>query len=71
MSVVVKHSVREGTHLPPRSWENVFIPLVPTSLDNLAGVRLILLNRGVGQQSNIVVDVKVEQGPRLAPCLVD
>ena len=59
------------THLPPRCREDVLIALVPTTLDDLAGVRLVLLLRGVGEQPHVVVDVEVEERAGLPAGLVD
>ena len=58
------------THLPPRCREDVLIALVPTTLDDLAGVRLVLFLGGVGEQPYVVVHVEVEQRARLAAGLV-
>lgn len=49
------------TYLPPRRWENMFIPLIPTSLNHFTSMRFILLFCRVGQKTNIVMDIKVKQ----------
>lgn len=48
----------------------MFVALVPTSLDNLTCMRLILLYCGISEKTNIVVYVEVEQRPRLPTRLV-
>lgn len=48
----------------------MLVPLVPTSLDHLTGVGLVLFNRCVGQKAHVVVDVKIEQWARLPAGLV-
>lgn len=48
-----------------------FRAVVPTAFDNFARVRLVLFDRGIGDQTDIVVDVKVEHRTRLAAVLVD
>ena len=60
-----------ATYLPPRRRENMLVTLVVTSLNNLPCVRFILLNGGVGEETDVVVYVKVEEGARLAASLVD
>jgi hypothetical protein len=49
----------------------VFVALIPTAFYDLASVRFILLPGRIGEQPDIVVNVKVEQWPRLAARLVD
>lgn len=59
------------THLPPRSREYVFIPLVVTPLHDFPGVRFVLFLGSIGEQSDIVVNIEIEKGPRLAARFVD
>jgi hypothetical protein len=49
----------------------VFIPLVVASLYNLARMRLVLFPRRVRKETHVVVHIKIEQGSRLSPRLVD
>lgn len=48
---------------------SVHSPVVPVALDDLAGVRLVLLPAGVVHQPHVLVHVKVEQRPALPPRL--
>ena len=52
--------------LPARGGEDVLVAVVPGALDELGGVRLVLLDGGVADEAHVVVDVKVEERPRLA-----
>lgn len=54
------------THLPSRGWEYVLVPLVIASLDDFARMRLVFLHSRVGEQTNVVVDVEIEQWTGLA-----
>ena len=49
----------------------MLVPLVPTSLDDFAGMKLVFLNARVGQQTDVVVDIKVEQRAGLPASLID
>jgi hypothetical protein len=59
------------TNLPSGSGKDVFVALIPATFYDLASVRFILLHGRVGEQPHIVMDVKVEQRPRLATRFVD
>lgn len=48
----------------------MLVPLVPTSLDHLPGVGLVLFDSGVSQKTHVVVDVKIEQWARLPAGLI-
>ncbi len=63
--VIVPHNGRV-VDLPARRGKHVFVALVPRALHDLARVALVLLDGGVGDQPHVVVDVEVEQRPRLA-----
>lgn len=45
--------------------------LVPAPLYNFARMRFILLDTGIRKDTNIIVNVKVEQWPGLSTSLVD
>lgn len=49
----------------------MFVALIPAAFYDLAGVRFVLLQSRIGEQPHVVVNVKVEQWPRLATRLVD
>lgn len=49
----------------------MLVPLIVTPLNDLPRMRLVLLNGGICQQTNVVMDVKVEQRPRFSSCFVD
>ena len=49
----------------------MLVSVVPAALDDLARVRLVLFDGGIGEHANIVVDIKVEQRARLSSRLVD
>jgi hypothetical protein len=49
----------------------VFVALIPTAFYDLARVRFVLFLRRISEQPHIVVNVKIEQRPRLATSLVD
>ena len=63
--------VEKGTYLPARGGEYMLVSVVPASLDHFPSVRLVLLDRRIGQKTDVVVNVEVEQGTRLATGLVD
>ena len=46
-------------------------PVVPPTFHNLASVRLVLLDCGVGKHSHVVVHVEIEQRTRLSAGLGD
>lgn len=48
----------------------MFITLIPAPLDDLSGMRLILLDCRVGEQPHVVVHIKVKQRARLSSSLV-
>jgi hypothetical protein len=41
--------------------EDVLVAIVPASFDDLACVRFILLDSGICQHADIVVNIKIEQ----------
>lgn len=49
----------------------MLVSVVPASLDHFPSVRLVLLDRRIGQKTDVVVDIEVEQRTRLATGLVD
>jgi hypothetical protein len=49
----------------------VFASLIPASLNNLSGMGFVFLNGSIGQHSNIVVNVKIEQRTGLSTSFVD
>jgi hypothetical protein len=49
----------------------MLVAVVPCPLNNLARVTLVLLLGRVREHAHVVVDVKVEEGARLAARLVD
>jgi hypothetical protein len=49
----------------------VFVPLVIASFDNLACMGLVLFLRSISEETNIIMDIEIEQGSGLAPCFVD
>jgi hypothetical protein len=51
----------DTTYLPSGRREDVFVPLIVASFNNFACVRLVFLLRGISQQTNIIVNIKVEQ----------
>lgn len=59
-----------GTYLPAGCREYMLVPLVPTSLDHLPGVGLVLFDGGVSQKTHVVVDVKIEQWAGLPAGLI-
>ena len=48
----------------------MLVSLIPAPLNYFPGVRLVLFDTGIGKQTNVVVDVKVEQWPRLPAGLI-
>lgn len=62
---------RNSTHLPSRCRENMLVSLIITSLNHLSGMRLVLLLRGIGHESNIVVNIEVEERTRFSTGFVD
>ena len=59
------------TNLPSGRWEDVLVALIPTTFYNLPRMGLVFLFCSVSEQPYIIVNVKVEQGSRLAARLVD
>ena len=57
--------------LPATGGEDVLVPLIPGPQTDLAGVRLVLLHRGVVHQPHVLVHVKLEERAALAPRLGD
>ena len=49
----------------------MLVPLVPTTLNNFACVRLVLLDGRISEKAHVVVDVEVEERARLSAGLVD
>lgn len=49
----------------------MFVSLVPASFDDLAGVAFVLFLCGVCKETNVVMDIKVEERSRLATGFVD
>lgn len=49
----------------------MFVTLVPTALDDLTCVRLVLLHRGVGEEAHIIMHIEVEKRARFASRFVD
>lgn len=49
----------------------MFVTLVPTALDDLACVRLVLLHRGVGEETHVIMHIEVEKWARFASRFVD
>ena len=47
-------------HFPPASRENMLVALIPTSLADFTGMALIFLDRCIGSQSDVIMNVKVE-----------
>lgn len=60
-----------AAYLPPGSRENVFVTLVVASFDDLPCMGFVLFNRGVGKQTDVIVNIKVEQRTGLPASLVD
>ena len=48
----------------------MLVSLIPAPLNYFPGVRLVLFDTGIGKQTNVVVDVKVEQWSRLPAGLI-
>ena len=48
------------TYLPSRSRENVLVALVPTPFHDLPCMGFVLLDIGIRQETDVVMDVKVE-----------
>lgn len=59
------------TNLPSRCGKDVFVAVVPTSLHDFSGVRLVLFLSSIRQQTNVVVHVKVEERTRFTASFVD
>src|ERR1700677_1852201 len=59
------------TNLPSGRWEDVLVALIPTTFYDLPCMGLVFLFCSVSEHSHVIVNVKVEQGPRLAARLVD
>lgn len=51
--------------------KDVLITIVPAPFDDLARVTFVLLDRGIRQEPNVVMHVKVEQRSRLAACFAN
>lgn len=49
----------------------MLVAIIPTSFHDLSSVRFILFLRSVREQSDIVVDVKVEERSRFPASFVD
>jgi len=47
----------------------MFISLIPRAEADFASMRLILLNVGIVDHTNVVMDIKTEQWTALASCL--
>lgn len=56
---------------PPARREDVLVAVVPTPLDNFAGVTFVLFHSGVANHTHVVVDVEVEERTRLSSSLID
>ena len=61
---------RMDANLPSGRWKYVFVPLIITSFNNFARMRFILLLGGVSKQTNIIMNIKVEQRARFTPGFV-
>jgi len=48
-------------HFPSTGGEDVFVLLVPMTVDNFAWVRLVLLNTSVLHKTDVVMHVEVEK----------
>jgi hypothetical protein len=59
------------TNLPSGSWEDVLVALIPATFYDLPCMGLVFLFSSVSEQPHVVVNVKVEQRPRLAASLVN
>jgi hypothetical protein len=59
------------TNLPSGRWEDMLVALIPTTFYDFPRMGLVFLFRSVSEQPHIIVNVKVEQGPRLAARLVN
>ena len=60
-----------GTNLPSRRGENMLVPLIVASFNDFPCMRFIFLLGSVCEQSDVVMDVKIEQRPRFSSRLVD
>lgn len=49
-------------NFPSTSRENVFVLLIPASLDDFSGVRLVFLNAGIRDDPHVIVHIEVKQG---------
>lgn len=49
----------------------MLVSLIITSLNHLSGMRLVLFLRGIGHESNIVVNIEVEERTRFSTGFVD
>ena len=63
--------MEKGTYLPARGGEYMLVSVVPASLDHFPSVRLVLLDRRIGQKTDVIVDIEVEQRARLSTGFVD
>ena len=59
------------TNLPSGRWEDVLVALIPATFYDLPCMGLVFLFCSVSEQPHVVVNVKVEQWPRLAASLVN
>ena len=57
--------------LPSAGREDVLVTFVPAAQTHLARMRLVLLHFSIIGQSDVIVHVKHEEGPRLSPGLGD
>lgn len=49
----------------------MLIPLIPTAFHDFTGVRFVFLYSRIGQQTDVVVNIKVEQWARFSSRFVD
>jgi len=48
-------------HLPSAGGENMLVALIPTTLNNLAGMGLVLLYPGIMYNTHVIVNIEVKQ----------
>lgn len=70
MDCVCIKSLVLRVHFPTASWKYVFVPLIPFTIHNLAGMAFILLNPDIVGHPNVFVNVEIEEWARLPACTV-
>jgi hypothetical protein len=59
------------TNLPSGRWEDMLVALIPATFYDFPSMGLVFLFCSVSEQPHVIVNVKVEQGTRLAARLVN